>query len=200
MAKVNTTSEIIRFKKARLSFPRLWTPKAFQEGQTPRFEATFLLDPSNKEHAVAINMVKSEAKRIAELKWGAGKIPKGVKPCYGLADKDEVKSEYDGYKGMWYLASNNKNRPTIVDRRRNPLTEKDGKPYAGCYVNASVTLWVQDNQFGKRINANFRAIQFDSDGEAFGVKPVDAEEEFDELEDGETPFDDGGGFDDDIPS
>jgi hypothetical protein len=198
MAKVNTTSEVIKLKSVRLSFPRLWVPKAFQEGQPPRFEATFLLDPSNAAHAALIKRVNSEAMRIAKLKWPNG-IPKGVKPCYGLADKDPVKSEYDGYAGMWYIASNNKTRPTVVGRRREPLVEKDGKPYAGCYVNGSITLWAQDNSFGKRINANFRAVQFDRDGEAFGVKPVDAEDEFDELEDGEAPFDDEGGFDDDTP-
>ena len=38
------------------------------------------------------------------------------------------------------------------------------------------------NEFGKRINANLRAVQFVKDGEAFGVKPVDAEDEFDVLE------------------
>jgi hypothetical protein len=53
MAKA-PTSDIIKLKNVRLSFARLWKPKAFQEGQDPRFEATFLLDPSNAEHAATI--------------------------------------------------------------------------------------------------------------------------------------------------
>jgi hypothetical protein len=62
------------------------------------------------------------------------------------------------------------------------LAEDDGVLYSGCYVNMTVTLWTQDNEYGKRVNANLRAVQFVKDGEAFGVAPVDAEEEFDEVE------------------
>jgi len=55
--------------------------------------------------------------------------------------------------------------------------EENGKPYAGCYVNMSIRLWAQDNQFGKRVNAQLRAVQFVKDGEAFGDKPVDPQKE-----------------------
>lgn len=173
------TSEVIKLKKSRLSFPNLFKAKSFEEGQDPRFEATFLLDPSNKSHAKIIKTIKSEAARIAKEKWG-DKIPKHKK-CFGLTE--DTDKEYDGYEGMFYIASNNKTRPTVVDRGRNPVAEEDGVIYAGCVVNGTVTLWTQDNKWGKRINANLRGVQFDSEGEAFGVAPVDAEEEFDELED-----------------
>ena len=172
------TSEVIKLPAARLSFPRLFKPKAFREGQEPRFEATFLLDPSDKTHAAVLETIRSTADEILEEHFN-GKVPKGVKLCFG--DGDE--KEYDGYEGMVFLSSSNRTRPTVVDRDRTPLVEEDGKPYAGCYVNASITLWVMDNEFGKRVNANLRAVQFVRDGDAFGVKPVDAEEEFDVLDD-----------------
>lgn len=190
--KKSTTSEVIHLKKVRLSFPRLWVPKSFQPGQTARYEGSFLLDPSNAAHATKISEIKKQAKIILIAKYGSeAKIPKGIKRCYGLADKDPVKSEYDGYAGMFYLASNNTTKPKVVDRNpKRVLNETDGKPYAGCMVNASITLWVQDNQFGKRVNANLRAVQFCEDNDAFGVKPVDAEEEFEALEEGESADDD----------
>lgn len=174
------TSDVIHLKKVRLSFPRLFKPKAFRPGQDPRFEATFLLDPSNKEHAALVKKLKETAKAIA-LETFNGKLPKDLKVCIG----DGNKKDYDGYEGMIYLSTSNKTRPTVVDRNRAPLAESDGKPYAGCIVNASVTLWGMNNEFGKRINANLRGIQFVEDGEAFGMKPVDADEEFEMLEDGE---------------
>ena len=34
----------IMLKSVRLSFPQIWTPKAYLEGQTPKFSANFLLD------------------------------------------------------------------------------------------------------------------------------------------------------------
>lgn len=175
-------SEKIRLRNVRLSFPKLFKAKAFQEGQDPRFESTFLLDPSNKDHAKTIKEIEAQAKSVLEEKFN-GKVPKGVKYCFG----DGNDKEYDGYEDMTYISSANKTRPTVVDRDRSPLAEEDGKPYAGCFVNATITLWPQDHpKGGKRVNANLLAVQFVKDGEAFGQKPVDAEDEFDVLEDDDT--------------
>lgn len=172
------TSDVIKLPNVRLSFPRLFKPKAFREGQEPRFESTFLLDPSDKVHAKIIKQIETTADEILEEHFGK-KVPKKIELCFGDGDD----KDYDGYEGMFYISTSNKTRPTVVARDRTPLVEEDGKPYAGCYVNGSITLWVMDNEFGKRVNANLRAVQFVKDGEAFGVKPVDADEEFDVLDD-----------------
>lgn len=193
----NTTSEVIRLKGARLSFPRLWEPKSFREGQPARFEGSFLIDASSKAGQAQIAKILEEAEGVIKAKFN-GKIPKKLKFGFGYADGDDFKignvsfhsepKEYDGYEGMFYISSANKTRPTVVDRDRSPLVAEDGKPYAGCYVNGTITLWAQDNEYGQRVNANLRGVQFLKDGEAFGVKPVDADEEFDEIED--EDFDD----------
>jgi hypothetical protein len=44
------------------------------------------------------------------------------------------------------------------------LSASSGKVYSGCYVNASIELWAQDNKFGKRINATLMGVQFLRDG------------------------------------
>lgn len=186
------TSDVIKLPNVRLSFARLFQAKAFREGQKKRFEASFLLDPSDKAHAAKIKEILKQAEAVVKEKFG-GKVPKKLKFGFGYADGDDFKignvtfhsdvKEYDGYEGMFYVSTANTTRPTVVDRHRNPLTEEDGKPYSGCYVNGSITLWGQDNEFGQRVNGNLRAVQFVKDGEAFGVKPVDADEEFDEIED-----------------
>jgi hypothetical protein len=82
-----------------------------------------------------------------------------------------------------YVSAASKTRPLVLDSNKTPLTDEDGKPYGGCYVNASIEIWAQDNQFGKRINAQLRGIQFVKDGDAFGGggSPASADE-FEELE------------------
>ena len=35
---------VITLKNVRLSFPQIWTAKAFNEGQTKKYSANFLLD------------------------------------------------------------------------------------------------------------------------------------------------------------
>lgn len=192
------TSDKIKMKDVRLSFPRLFDPKSFTEGQPPRFEGSFLLDPSDKAHKKVIDKIAETAEEIL-LEQFKGEIPKTVECCFQYADGEtaiEIGSlkwrgkpkTYDGYEGMFVISSSNKTRPTVVDRDLTPLAETDGKPYAGCFVNATITLWVQDNQYGKRVNANLRAVQFVSDGDAFGVRPVDAEEEFDVLDGDDDDF------------
>ena len=84
-----------------------------------------------------------------------------------------------------YVSARSVKRPGVVDRDLSPLTAEDGKPYAGCYVFATIRLWAQDNQWGKRINASLRNVQFIKDGEAFGEKPVAPDEDFTPVEDGE---------------
>jgi hypothetical protein len=73
--------------------------------------------------------------------------------------------------------------------------EPGGKaaPYAGCYVNATIVVWAQDNEHGKRINAQVKAVQFFKDGEAFGAAAVNPDDEFTDDMAGEV----GGDFTDD---
>ena len=165
---------IITLKNVRLSFPQIWSAKAFNEGQTPKFSANFLLD---KEGNIdQIDAIKKAIKQAATVHFN-GEIPKGLKTF--LNDGEE--KAYDGYDGAMYVSTSGKNRPTIIDRDRTPLVEEDGKPYAGCYVNAAISLWIMDNKWGKKINANLVGIQFVKDGSSFGSAAVAAETIFDDI-------------------
>lgn len=150
----------IKLKNVRLSFPSLFKKATFK-GVEGKYEATLLLN--KEEHADEIAEIKAaiQSKITEDLKGaklGADKI------C--LKDGDEI--EYDGYAGHFSIKASNSKRPLIIDRDRTPLTEDDNKLYAGCYVNAIIELWAQNNDFGKRINANLLGIQFFKDGEPFG--------------------------------
>ena len=180
---MSITSNKIDLDVVRLSFPHLFRPKAFQVGQDPKYQATFLMDPSDKAHAKAIKTIKKEAKRIAIEAFGD--VPKGLKKCFGLAENDETKSQYDGYEGMFYVATSNTDRPVLAGKKRDRLDEVDGPTllYAGAYVNTVITLWVQDHpQGGKRINANLRIVQFVKNGEPFGRAPASSEEELKDVD------------------
>ena len=103
-----------------------------------------------------------------------------VKTCLRSGEEKPESPELEN--AMFFNASS-KNPVPVVDR--NPgiaLTAASGRPYPGCYVNASVRLWVQNNDFGKRVNCALAAVQFASDGTAFGDAPVDPENEFANIE------------------
>ena len=68
---------------------------------------------------------------------------------------------------------------------RSPLVAADGKPYSGCHVNVIIDVWAQDNQYGKKINAQLQGIQFLRDGEAFSGGGVAADQsDFEEITEG----------------
>lgn len=189
----------IKLTNVRLSFPHLFRAQAFTAGQEASFNAAFILDKSGD--AEQILEVRRVMTAVAREKWGAN-VPKGLKLC--LRDGAEPgKEEVDGYgPTVMFMSASSRKRIPVVDRNLTPLTEEDGKPYAGCYVNASLRVWAQDNEFGKRINAQLQAVQFALDGDPFGEAPVKVDEEFEKLDDGEpsstggdaSPGEEGGGL------
>ena len=88
-----------------------------------------------------------------------------------------------------FVAAKNKNRPLVIDRDRSILAESDGKPYAGCYVNAKVSFWAQDNQYGKRINCSLLGVQFVEHGDSFTGARVAVTDDFEDLGVSKNDFD-----------
>lgn len=187
MSDTTNRPENVKLENVRLSFPHLFKPKSFggdddsKAQSEPKFRCAFILD--KKKNAKTIESIKKAVAYALKDKYG-DKIPKGFKGC--LRDGSE-KEDMDGYgPDVMFVSAGTTKRPVVVDRDRTPLTEDDGKPYAGCYVNASIRVWVQDNKFGKRVNAQLRAVQFAKDGESFGEAPVNADEEFSDLGESES--------------
>jgi hypothetical protein len=173
----------IRLDNVRIAFPALWEPRTVNGEGKPAFSATFILDPDDFQ----VTAINQAIEQVAKEKWGekAGAILKQLR----LQDKTPLhdgdrKSNYDGFAGNFYLSARSTTRPLVIDRDKSPLTERDGRPYAGCYVNASIELWAQDNAYGKRINAGLRGVQFARDGEAFAGGGAASEDEFEEIKDG----------------
>jgi hypothetical protein len=184
----------LKLNNVRLSFPALVKPRGFDENaaeEDKRYESTFLLDKT--QHAATIKEIHAAAMQMLKDKYGANP-PKGFK--LGLRDGTE-RPDTNGYgDAVMFIGANNKNRPVLVDQRVQPVAiDKINQVfYAGCFVNASVRLWLQDNKWGKRINCEVLALQKYCDGEPFGEAPVDANVEFEAVEDDGTFL---GGDDDD---
>jgi len=168
----------VTIPKARLSFPSLFSKSSF-EGKEGKFEATFLFPKSDTKTYDKIIAAIEQCKSDAKIKVAASKL------C--IQDGDEIydEKEYDGYQGMWAVKAANSKRPTLLTGQKEPIVEEDDILYAGCYVNAIIDPWAQDNQWGKRINANLLGVQFVKDGEPFGDAVTASADDFDEVEEDE---------------
>lgn len=173
----------LKLNNVRLAFPNLFEAKTVNGEGEPRFSASFLMDPKHPQ----LDEVRKAIKQVAKEKWGEkwetiyAQLEKKLNLC--LHDGDE-KAEYEGFPGNFFISSGNKSRPTVIDRDRTALIQADGRPYAGCYVNAVIEIWAQDNNFGKRVNASLSGVQFLRDGDAFAGGGVAAPDDFDDISEG----------------
>lgn len=176
----------VYLNNVRLTFPQLFDAKQVNGQGDPKFSAAFLFA---RDHACVAELTKAVTE-AANGKWGAkaGDVLKQLKAGDRLPVHDgDSKSDYEGYAGNLFLNASNKVRPLVLDGGRNPLSASDGKPYSGCYVNAIVEIWAQDNQFGKRVNASLLGVQFLRDGERLAGGAVAAADDFEAIPEATTP-------------
>tara|TARA_R100000951_G_scaffold20775_2_gene17346 strand:- start:6141 stop:6668 length:528 start_codon:yes stop_codon:yes gene_type:complete len=165
----------IKLNNVRISFPSLFRKATFS-GEETKFEATFLL--GKEEHAATIAEIETAISDLTKDKLKGAKL-KADKIC--LKDGDDI--DYVGYAGNMSIKASNAKRPMVLDRDRTQLAEEDGRIYAGCYVNGVLELWAQNNQYGKRINANLLGVQFIKDGEPFADGVTASLDDFDHFDD-----------------
>lgn len=178
----------------RMAFPALWEPQQINGQGEPACSGTFLIDP--KTQADQMNATIECIKAVAVEKWNtqAQTMLTTLQAKGDICLRDgATKAEYDGFEGMFYISGRNKARPTVlaaqmwqgkpivVDQASNGWQMNDQgmlvrvtdlpfavkAPYSGCYVNVSLDVWAQANQYGKRINAKLLAVQFARDGDPF---------------------------------
>jgi len=178
----------LKLQGVRLSFPDVFKAVEYQTGDGKfRFNATLLVVPGSKEDKATRDAIKAEAlaaygkKADALLKSWENNANKF---CY----LDGNLKEYDGYEGMMYLACHTKTRPLLLDENKNPLSEEDGKPYAGCYVNALVSIYAQKGE-NAGIRASFSGLQFARHGDAFSSGKAATPDDFDVVDGGEDAGD-----------
>lgn len=171
-------------KNVRLAFLKCWKAETVNGEGEPAFSASMILGPDHPQ----IKEINEAIEATAKAKWGAKTeaVMKQMRAQDKLAlHNGDTKAQYDGFEGNFFIAARTKTRPLTINRDKSPTTEEDGVLYSGCYANVSIELWAQDNNYGKRINAQLGGIQFLKDGDAFsGGGSAADENDFDELADG----------------
>lgn len=180
----------LTLKNVRLTFPQLWEAKQVNGQGEAKYSAAFLF----KADHPCLPELRKAVFDAAKEKWGDAPVTTdGGKPKYEVmlaqlkaqdrlpVHDGDAKSEYDGYAGHLFVNSSNKIKPLVIDGQRNNLVPSDGKPYSGCFVNAIVEIWAQDNQFGKRVNASLLGVQFLADGERLAGGSVAAADDFEAI-------------------
>lgn len=199
---------IVILKNVRLSYPDLHKPgKPMNDGDAPKYGGQFIFGAESEAAKVAKAALIAAAQEAFGANWKAivAAMEKSKK-CVRNGDDNLTKdgNVRDGYGGNLYVVARNKAKPLLIGPRRDAsgqfpvLTEVDGKPYGGCYVNVKVDIKAMKakEKIPNQVYATLLTVQFVADGEAFGAAPGTSEG-FDDVE-GADPVG-GGDLDDDIP-
>lgn len=182
----------VKLQNVRLSFPALFEAEQFDSKGPFNYSATFLFEKNSDNHKRLLSAMNEVAKEAWKDKSATYlKNADGDSKLRFIVDGDT--KEYDGYKGMMACRATrgkDKGRPLLLDQKPklangddNVLTQDDGKPYAGCFVNCTLEVWAQDNKFGKAIRAQLLAVQFSKDGDAFGSNIKGSSDDYEDISD-----------------
>jgi hypothetical protein len=201
----------ILLRNARAAFVELGAPDFFQgkkqrENDKRSWSVQLLCSPETqasadggKTWAPAKAVIDAGIQAEAASKWGVkapGYLlnilpdPKGC--CWQDGNR---KPDYAGYPGNWSLAAKrteDKGRPLVYDTDKSPLYQPNNEPfpgkagriYGGCYVNASVELWAQENASGKGMRCSLNGVQFLRDGDSFGGGAPANPDDFEDIAQG----------------
>lgn len=194
----------IRLDNVRIAFPQLFEAKQINGQGDPKFGASFLFPAGTKAKFMKSTPVYNEDGSVkTPAVWESKLLDDIINDVAVEKWKDKAKTElavmkakdticvhngdlkpnYDGYPGNFYLSASSVVQPTVLNSDKTKITSAAvGKPYSGCYVNASVDIYAQDNKFGKRINAVLTGVQFAKDGESFSGSRPASEDEFDSVD------------------
>lgn len=189
----------LKLSAVRCSFLTLGEPEQYQGKGPFRWSGSFLVPAADPQKA----MVDKALSDAATEKWGpkAKSILNAVLPDpKGCCWIDGARKDYDGYEGHFALSAHRyqeKGRPLVFDNDKSPIYQldntvypgKEGRIYSGCFVNATVEIWAQDNKNGKGLRCTLLGIQRVKDGDAFGGGSRPDADDFDDVSEGASADD-----------
>lgn len=172
---------------ARLSFNDLFTPRAAQEGGTPKYQAVLLIPKNDEKTIAAVNTAIDAAVQDAVAR---GTIKQAIDPTMtqypplrdGDRPKNDGTSRGDAYTDHWFISAKapESRKPFIVDGNVRGIIDQS-EVYSGMYVNAAVQFYVYSNSGNVGVAASLNGIQKVKDGERLGAEPTTAEDVFSTL-------------------
>ena len=175
----------IMLKDVRIAFPAIAEKQAIGDGE-PAYGAKFIIVPGSPIVATLdagmMAVAKEKWKEKGEQVFEFLKSEKKVTFLHEPYRNKKTGVPYLGFENMFSLGARNAStQPTVFDKYGKPVTGKEeikALIYSGCYVNAKIQLWAQDNSYGRRVNASLLGLMFAKDGDAFGGSTPARAEDF----------------------
>jgi len=172
---------------ATLSFVNAFTPRPRAEGTPPVYSCSLIFDPEQQKD-LAFKALQAAVLAAAQKEWGSNIKPQQLVSPF----RDAGTKTYAGYyPGHVYISPWSKNKPGIVDSRRQEIVLPE-QVWSGQLVRANVTpfAWQHTGRRGVSFGLNGLQIVKSEGRERLDGRPK-AEDAFDDgvvKDDDETLF------------
>ncbi len=167
--------ESIRTPKFTLCFPALFTPRAAQAGQEPKFSCVAVF-PKGTD----ISPLVAIAKKVAQDAYPKG-VPAKFDYPFRDGNRDADPTWGDIYKDAIFVRFSTKIKPAVCDASRTLINDPD-KVYGGQVAIAAVHAYAYDVSGNRGVAFGLDAVQIVADGERLGRTPEKTIQIFDQLE------------------
>ena len=171
--KVNLRKVIV---PCRFSYLFCFKPNFTNEADA-KYSVSAIIPKSDTKTIELITSAIEEAKKEHIGKWG-GVIPINLR--MPLRDGDVERPEDDAYKNSYFINASSKQRPEVVDKNVNPISDSS-EIYSGCYGRISLIFYGYKSGGNVGIGAALGNIQKIKDGDYLGNR-ASAVDEFEIVE------------------
>lgn len=195
--------EVIYLSNKRMSFAHLAEPHAPGNAQNAkkRYSADFIMPENDPDwnkvmqqvQAVATEKWKDQAQAVLQMIYQDRRSR-----CFGDGQEKvnkQTMQPYPEYVGMKYISGLRDFPPQLIRTDGSPVDPQNTMEYqqlarqlySGCYVNAALQIWAQENEHGRGIRCELLGVQFANDGEPLGAESPDVSGMFNPVAGAPTP-------------
>lgn len=164
--------------EATLSYPHLFTPVAVNEGDDPKYSASFIFSPE-AQGTEEYQHLKAAAIAVAMEKWGDKTVDMIKKGKLRMPFRDDVEDK--GYpEGSTFIGARSKHAPGLVAWNLEPISDEN-ELYPGAIVRAQLSAFAYDVSGNRGVSFGLDNIQKLRDGERLDGR-IAAKNAFDAAE------------------
>jgi hypothetical protein len=190
MASSNVSKDPRTTPAVRVSYPTLFTPRAFQPGNDPKYGIVLMFDKSNAEHMAFMKLLHQDCQAALAEKWPkeeerprvalVGETRSPIKDGDKTVNNNGIPlcEKNPEYAGQFIVRANTASRPAIVDRNMQEILDSN-ELYGGCFCKVNLNAYTFDMSANKGVTFGLNGVQKWSDGESFGGGRPPLEDMFD---------------------
>lgn len=177
-------------KNVQIIYPpnlfRATLPPQATADSTPRYGCAFLIDKNSDAYKDLNAAIEKECKEKLGEKWQIkAKTFKSNPQKYCLSEYLDSEGNESDFVVLKSYRKESDGRPIAVKRDRTQADESEALFYSGCFVNASVTIYVMSDATKGGIRSGLEGVQFVKDGQRRGASAPDISD-FEEIEPDES--------------